>query len=112
MHAGPLSSTPPTHVNVEQLGPEKTPILLSHAVAQREAVIICPFPGTTYHTPGIVCVVVHVPFSPVPAFVAFIVVPAVVEPQAIEVALQTKSFAGGTARVTQVSAKLNALVVE
>jgi hypothetical protein len=60
---------------VLQFGPEKTPILLSQAVAHREAVMICPFPVTEYHTPGIVCTVVQVPFSPVPEFVAFTVVP-------------------------------------
>ena len=54
LHAGPQSSFPPTHDNVEQLGPLKTDILLSHAVAQRFAVIICPFPETTYQTPGCV----------------------------------------------------------
>jgi hypothetical protein len=52
LQAGPKSSLPPTHDSVEQLGPLKTEILLSHAVAQRFAVIICPFPGTTYQTPG------------------------------------------------------------
>jgi hypothetical protein len=50
--------------------------------------------------------------SPVPEFVAFTVVPASVAPQVIAVALQTKSFAGGTIADAQVSDKLKALVVE
>jgi hypothetical protein len=97
---------------VEQLGPENTLILLSQAVPQSEAVIICPEPGITYQTPGIVWAVPQVAFSPVPEFVALIVVPANVAPQVIEVALQTKSLAGGTTGAEQVKARLNALVVE
>jgi hypothetical protein len=111
-HAGPLSSTPPTQVSVEQFGPENTLILLSQTVPQREAVMICPEPGITYHTPGIVWEVPQVAFSPVPEFVALIVVPANVAPQVIEVALHTKSFGGTTAGAEHVKAKLNALVVE
>ncbi len=95
--AGPLSSTPPTQVSEEQFAPENTDILLSQAVLHNDAVIICPLPATTYQTPGCDCIVPQVNPSPVPLFVAPIVVPLVLEPHIIDVALHTKSFDGGGA---------------
>ena len=66
------------HDSVEQLGPPNTDILLSHAAAQRFAVMIWPFPGITYQTPDMVCETLQNPFSPVPLFVASMVVPDIV----------------------------------
>ena len=76
-------------------GPEYTEILLSHEVAQRLAVMVCPVPVIVYHTAGCACTMpqVVVP-SNVPVVVAPTVVPAVVDPQVTAVALHTRSFAG------------------
>ena len=59
--------------------------------------MFCPFPATTYQTPPVVWLTPQKPpISPVPEFVEFTVVPAIVCPQTIGVALQTKSFDGAT----------------
>jgi hypothetical protein len=39
-HEGPQSSFPPMHDKEEQLGPLNTDILLSHAVAHSDAVMV------------------------------------------------------------------------
>jgi hypothetical protein len=103
VQAGPLSSLPPTQVNVLQSAPEKTRIRLSHAVPHNEAVICCPLPTIEYQTAGCVFAVVQVMSSLAPVEVAAIVVPAMVCPHVIGVELQTKSLGGATGAATQLT---------